>query len=99
MNQKSNNVAYIDGANLHRGITSLGWELNYRNFYRWLEDKYSVRRAYIFLGMMSAYASLYNFLQKAGFIDIWNFRKTVITLLVHGKRYLGGGINAGMALA
>ena len=25
MNQKQNNFAYIDGANLHKGIRDLGW--------------------------------------------------------------------------
>lgn len=34
MKNKSNNFAYIDGANLYRGVESLGWELDYRGFRR-----------------------------------------------------------------
>lgn len=40
--------AYIDGANLHKGINELGWQLDYRGFRLWLKEKYQVNRAYLF---------------------------------------------------
>lgn len=43
--QKQNNCAYIDGANLHKGIASLGWTLDYGRFRVWLSEKYKVRVA------------------------------------------------------
>ena len=62
-----NNFAYIDGANLHKGIADLGWKLDYRRFRVWLKEKYSVERAYLFLGLVPKYKDLYTFLQEAGY--------------------------------
>ena len=64
---KENNFAYIDGANLHRGIASFAWQLDYARFRVWLSDKYNVSRAYIFIGLIPKYKDLYTYLQEAGF--------------------------------
>ncbi|MEK7198262.1 MAG: NYN domain-containing protein [Patescibacteria group bacterium] len=66
-----NNFAYIDGANLHKGVKELGWKLNYKRFRIWLTEKYGVNRAYIFIGLMSKYKDLYTNLQEAGFTLIF----------------------------
>lgn len=65
---KENNFAYIDGANLHKGNKSLGWKLNYKRFRVWLAEKYGVKTAYLFLGLIPSYSRLYKHLQEAGFI-------------------------------
>jgi len=44
MIQKENNFAYIDGANLHKGIAGFGWMLDYARFRIWLSEKYSVKK-------------------------------------------------------
>ncbi|NQU83808.1 MAG: NYN domain-containing protein [Parcubacteria group bacterium] len=67
MKNKESNFAYIDGANLHKGVKELGWILDYRRFRKWLKDKYSVERAYIFIGLVPSNKNLYTFLQEAGF--------------------------------
>lgn len=67
MISKENNFAYIDGSNLHKGIKELGWKLNYHCFRIWLKEKYGVKRAYIFLGLVPKYKDLYTNLQEAGF--------------------------------
>ncbi|MEK7172723.1 MAG: NYN domain-containing protein [Patescibacteria group bacterium] len=64
---QQNNYAYIDGANLHRGIAGFGWKLDYARFRVWLSDKYSVKKAYIFIGLISRYKDLYKYLQECGF--------------------------------
>lgn len=61
------NVAYIDGANLYNGVKSLPWDFDYRRFRVWLREKYLVERAYLFIGMMPKYASLYTRLQEQGY--------------------------------
>lgn len=68
---QQNNFVYIDGANLHRGITCFGWELDYKRFRVWLSDKYKVSRAYIFIGLIPKYKDLYTYLQEAGFTLIF----------------------------
>ena len=71
MADKSNNFAYIDGANLHKGINSLGWQLDYARFRVWLEEKYDVGKAYLFIGLIPRYSRLYKYLQEAGFILVY----------------------------
>ncbi|MBU2542149.1 hypothetical protein KJ785_01145 [Patescibacteria group bacterium] len=34
-----NNFAFIDSQNLHLGISSLGWKLDYKKFRRYLKEK------------------------------------------------------------
>ena len=67
MKNKNNNFAYIDGANLHNGVKELGWILDYKRFRIWLKEKYSVERAYLFIGLIPKNKNLYTFLQEAGF--------------------------------
>lgn len=64
---QQNNYAYIDGANLHRGIAGFGWKLDYARLRVWLSDKYSVKNAYIFIGLIPKYKDLYKYLQECGF--------------------------------
>ena len=75
MQPKEKNYAYIDAANLHNGVNTSGWKLDYRRFRIWLKDKYSVERAYLFIGLVSKYKDLYNFLQEAGFTLV--FKETI----------------------
>lgn len=67
MIKKENNYAFIDGANLHKGVSSLGWELDYARFRIWLTEKYAVVNAYLFIGLIPKYKELYTSLQEAGF--------------------------------
>lgn len=61
------NVAYIDGANLHKGAKSLQWSFDYERFRVWLREKYAVEQAYLFIGMMPKYSQLYTRLQEQGY--------------------------------
>ncbi|MHB8651784.1 MAG: NYN domain-containing protein [Minisyncoccota bacterium] len=67
MKPSKNNVAYIDGANLHNGAGQLGWSLDYGRLRVWLREKYGVRQAYLFLGLVPKYKNLYTDLQEKGF--------------------------------
>jgi len=69
--QKPTNCAYIDGANLHKGIASLGWKLDYARFRVWLSEKYGAQIAYLFIGLVPKYKELYTYLQKCGFTLIF----------------------------
>jgi len=67
MKSKENNYAYIDGANLDKALKELGWPLDYKRFRVWLSEKYRVRRAYIFIGLIPKFKNLYTYLQETGF--------------------------------
>jgi len=64
-------IAYIDGANLHKGVKSLGWKLDYARFRAWLSHRYGVGLAYLFIGLIPKYKDLYSYLQKSGFILVY----------------------------
>ena len=45
--------------------------MDYKRFRVWLSDKYNVKRAYIFLGMIPKFADLYTNLQEQGYTLIF----------------------------
>ena len=67
MDKKQKRFAYIDGANLHKGVESLGWKLDYRIFHRWMEQKFGVSGVFLFIGLIPHNANLYTSLQKMGY--------------------------------
>ncbi|MFA5946185.1 MAG: NYN domain-containing protein [Patescibacteria group bacterium] len=72
MHQSSKKTfAYVDGANLHKGIHAQGWILDYERFRVWLREKYGVSEAYLFIGLIPKYKKLYEDLQKAGFLLVY----------------------------
>ncbi len=71
MNQAKNNYAFIDSQNLNLAIRDMGWLLDFRRFRRYLEDKYNVRKAFIFIGYMPTNENLYTSLQEYGYILIF----------------------------
>ncbi len=85
------NIAYIDGSNFYKGIKSLGKELNYFRFRKWLLHKYRITEAYIFLGYIPQQKPLYKHLEDAGFKLI--FKESVIQ-----KGVIKGNADAEMVL-
>ena len=52
---------------MHNGVISLGWNLDYKRFRVWISEKYRVKIAYLFLGLIPKYKELYKSLQEAGY--------------------------------
>lgn len=67
MEDEFQNIAYIDGANLDKALKELRWSLDYSRFYVWLREKYHIKRAYLFIGLIPKYKGLYTYLQESGF--------------------------------
>jgi len=63
--------AFIDSQNLNLGVKSQGWDLNFARFRQFLEDKYQVGKAYLFIGFVPDNQTLYTELQKSGYICIF----------------------------
>jgi uncharacterized LabA/DUF88 family protein len=68
---KAENFAFIDSQNLNLSIQELGWKLDFMRFRRYLDEKYSVTKAFLFIGFVPTNQSLYTSLQKYGFILIF----------------------------
>ncbi len=67
------NIAYIDGQNLHMGTKDcdLPWRVDLQKFRVYLKEKYNVSKAYYYLGYVQdgqKIESLYESIQSAGFI-------------------------------
>ena len=77
MNKKDlENIAYIDGTNLHKGFKTIGVEIDYFKLRKWLFNKYDITNAYIFMGYIKEKKLLYKYLKKAGFNLI--FKESVL---------------------
>jgi uncharacterized LabA/DUF88 family protein len=69
MNNRINNIAFIDGQNLYLGTKSDDWKIDLKRFRIYLKDKYNVTEVYYFLGYVNEdYNDLYTEIQRAGFI-------------------------------
>jgi uncharacterized LabA/DUF88 family protein len=71
MKQSNNNYAFIDSQNVNLAIRGLGWTLDFGRFRKYLEDKYNVTKAFLFIGYVATNESLYTALQKDGYIIIF----------------------------
>lgn len=78
-----NNYAFIDSQNLNLSIKELGWNLDFKKFRRYLQDKYHVSKAFLFLGFIAENSDLYKSLQDAGFVLI--FKPTLTSKDGHTK--------------
>ncbi len=65
---RENNIAYIDGQNLHLGTKAAKWQIDFSKFRVYLKDKYKVREAYYFLWVDDIkYQDLYDLIGKSWF--------------------------------
>jgi len=74
--QTLSNYAFIDSQNLNLAIRNQGWVLDFRKFRKYLQDKYKISRAFLFIGYMPQNQALYTGLQKDGYILI--FKPTLV---------------------
>ncbi len=58
--------AYIDWANLDKTAKGLGWQIDYEKFYRWLQQKYSLEKIFLFTGFVSRYQEAYTRMKEWG---------------------------------
>jgi uncharacterized LabA/DUF88 family protein len=86
MPQQLKNIAFIDGQNLYLGTKVEGWTIDLAKFRVYLRDKYAISEAYYFLGYVDdAHTSLYNEIQKAGFIVMFKEHHTKLLGLKKGN--------------
>lgn len=86
------NYAFIDAQNVHRGIKSLGWKIDWVKFRKYLKEKYSVETAYLFIGFIQSNQDLYSELQKAGYILIFK------PIIMDGEGKAKGNCDADLVL-
>jgi uncharacterized LabA/DUF88 family protein len=65
-----NVYAFIDSQNLNLGVQRMGWKLDWRKFRQFLDDKYHVTKAYMFIGYMSENESMYEYMHELGYLVV-----------------------------
>lgn len=65
------NFAFIDSQNVNLGIRDIGWKLGWRKFRVFLEERYRVKTAYLFIGYLPENQDLYSSLQRYGYVLIF----------------------------
>jgi uncharacterized LabA/DUF88 family protein len=86
------NYAFIDAQNLNLGVRELGWKLDFKQFRRYLNNKYKVSKAYLFIGYIGENQKLYTALQDYGYILIFK------PMLESEKGILKGNVDADLVL-
>lgn len=62
--------AFIDSQNLNLGVKSQGWKLDWRKFRQYLQNKYGVEKAFLFIGYKPGNEALYTTMQQKGYVVI-----------------------------
>lgn len=92
MSNNLHNYAFIDSQNLNLSIQDQGWKLDYTRFRQYLKDKYSIAKAFLFIGFIPTQQTLYIALQQQGYILV--FKPTLA--LKDGK--VKGNVDAELVL-
>lgn len=64
------NYAFIDSQNLNLGVQKIGWKMDWKKFRKWLEEKYGVTNAYMFIGYMPENEALYELMHSHGYLVV-----------------------------
>lgn len=70
-NEHPNNYAFIDSQNLNLSVRDQGWNLDWKKFRIYLNDKHKVKKAFLFIGFIETNQSLYTSLQNDGYILVF----------------------------
>lgn len=72
MQQRKKPIAYafIDSQNLNLGIQKAGWKMDWRKFRRFLQEKYNVSKAFMFIGHVPEFEDMYLKLHDAGYLIV-----------------------------
>ena len=98
--------AFIDSQNLNLGVQNDvrdrkgyyhdGWKLDFRKFKRFLDDKYRVDEAYLFIGYKPGNEKLYQFLDDVGYLLI--AKPTSVYTDASGRQLTKGNVDTDIVL-
>ena len=86
------NYAFIDSQNLHMGVQSQGWKLDFKRFKSYLQSKHNVSKAFLFIGYLEEQTDMYQKLREMGYTLV--FKPTV----TGGEGEVKGNVDAELVL-
>ena len=92
MYKNLNNFAFIDSQNLNLGIQTMGWKLDFQRFFVYLQEKYGIAKAYLFIGYIPENQAMYTALQEYGYVLIFK------PILRYNTGIVKGNIDAELVL-
>jgi len=95
MRESKNNYAFIDSQNLNLAIRDQGWALDFARFRRYLSDRFSIKKAFLFIGYVDGNQLLYSALQKMGYLVIF---KPTLEYKQDGETHTKGNVDADLVL-
>ncbi len=66
-NNQKQIYAFIDSQNLNVSVQKYGWKMDWRKFRKFLEDRYGVNNAYMFIGYVPEHVDIYEKMHEAGY--------------------------------
>ena len=84
--------AFVDSQNLNLGVRSQGWKLDFKRFRKFINYKYQVSKAFLFIGFIPGNETLYKELTEFGFELI--FKPTV----KDNRKKVKGNVDADLVL-
>ncbi len=71
MSSNGQNVyAFIDSQNLNVSVQKLGWKMDWLKFRNYLADKHGVTKAFMFIGYVPEFESMYEQLHETGYLVV-----------------------------
>jgi uncharacterized LabA/DUF88 family protein len=67
MTDKPRVYAFIDSQNLNVSVQKFGWKMNWHKFRLFLAEKYGVTEAFMFIGYVPEFESMYEQLHETGY--------------------------------
>jgi uncharacterized LabA/DUF88 family protein len=68
--QKPNVYAFIDSQNLNVSTQKFGWKMDWRKFRQFLDERFGVTKAFMFIGYMPENEELYEQMHEAGYMVV-----------------------------
>lgn len=106
LNNQHNIYAFIDSQNLNLGVQNnvtrngkivyTGWKLDFKKFYLYLQNKFSVSKTMLFIGKVSGNEHLYDYLYSIGYHIV--YKPTLQYINVNGTPQIKGNVDADLVL-
>lgn len=92
LKKPKHNYAFIDSQNLHMGVQSQGWKLDFKRFKSHLQSRYNVSKAFLFIGYLEEQTDMYQKLREMGYTLV--FKPTVTS----GEGEIKGNVDVELVL-
>ena len=92
LHKQSSTIVFIDTQNVHLGIQSCGWTLDWEKFIIFLKDKFNASKTCMFLGYLPEYGWFYKRLKALGYTLYF---KTI----TRGRNNIKGNVDTHLVLS